>query len=117
MTLRVVIAYEHGIESIVSPKKKFARNIEYILTDNIENRKDRVHFWESIAFHELVQRPLTTKNERPKQSDYDIGAKVLSQIIEVVKPRICIFLGTTWSKYESLKSKLYLTRKALSKTQ
>ena len=58
-----VVAYEHGIEN-PKPKRIFARNIERTLATNFEHNADRVEFWESILFHELVQRPLENKKVR-----------------------------------------------------
>lgn len=100
-----VVAYEHGIENS-SSKRKLARNIEKIQHNTIASVEDRIDFWESILFHELVQRPLPNKKTRPTKADYQIGAKVLTSVIELTKPEKCIFLGTTWAKFSSLKKSL-----------
>lgn len=100
-----VVAYEHGIEN-PSSKRKLARNIEKITANTVETKEGRIDFWESIIFHELVQRPLENKKTRPTKKDYQNGAMVLTSIISLTKPNKCIFLGTTWSKFASLKKSL-----------
>lgn len=102
-----VVAYEHGILKPHS-ERIFARNIERALANDFENENHRINFWESIIFHELVQRPLANKKIRPTKSDYLIGAKVLTSIIKITKPDKCIFLGTSWAKFASLKDCLKL---------
>mgnify|MGYP006429533511 CR=1 FL=1 len=100
-----IVAYEHGIK-YASKERKFARNIEKVMSVNTQKEKDRINFWESIIFHELVQRPLEHKKSRPTNKDYKLGACVLASIITVIKPDKCIFLGTTWSKFASLRESL-----------
>jgi hypothetical protein len=100
-----VVAYEHGIEN-PDPKRVFARNIERTLATDLRKEDKRIEFWESILFHELVQRPLDNIKARPSKADYNIGANVLTSIIQITKPRKCIFLGTTWSKFAGLKNNL-----------
>ncbi len=102
-----VLAYEHGIENPNS-KRIFARNIEKTLANDFKSSNERIDFWESLLFHELVQRPLANKKVRPTKSDYNNGAKVLTSIIKIAKPNKCIFLGTTWAKFASLKNSLKL---------
>lgn len=100
-----VVAFEHGIEN-PKPKRIFARNIERTLGTIFENTDGRIEFWESILFYELVQRPLENNKVRPTKTDYNIGAKVLTSIIQMTKPNKCVFLGTTWSKFAGLKENL-----------
>ncbi|TLP70133.1 hypothetical protein [Maribacter sp. ACAM166] len=100
-----VVAYEHGIEN-PHHKRKFARNIEKTLAPKFETESDRIGFWESIMFHELVQRPMDNIRSRPNKTDYQNGAKVLRSIIQMVKPEKCVFLGTTWSKFVGLRNNL-----------
>jgi hypothetical protein len=100
-----VVAYEHGIENPNS-KRIFARNIEKTLNNPINNQSERDLFWENLCFHELVQRPLENSKDRPNKSDYNIGADVLTEIIKILKPSKCIFLGTTWQKFNSLKKSI-----------
>ena len=101
------VAFEHGIEN-PSPQRVFARNIERTLADDFDNNNDRIDFWEGIVFHEFVQRPLANKRVRPTKSDYYKGAAVLTSIIDIIKPNKCVFLGTTWRKFSSLRNSLKL---------
>jgi len=100
-----IVVFEHGIEN-PSLKRKFARNIEKTLSNKFESETERIEFWKNICFHELVQRPLKNRKERPTEIDYLNGGKVLTSIIEILQPKKCIFLGTTWSKFINLKKSL-----------
>ena len=94
-----IVIYEQGI---LNPFKsrKFVRNIEKIF--NKEN--SNIEFWESVSFHEFVQRPMESLNHRPNKIDYINGAKILSNLLNILKPRKCIFLGTSWSKFINIKN-------------
>lgn len=97
-----VIAFEHGTERI-SPKQKFAENIEKAVSGKIfKNKEDNLEFWQNIAFHEFVQRPLKNIKIRPTIEDYKLGSKLLLDIIEHLKINKCIFLGTAWYKFSSI---------------
>jgi hypothetical protein len=100
-----VVIFEHGVDTS-SGKRRFARNIEKILGNEIKDSTSRKLFWSEIFFHELVQRPLKNRKDRPTDDDYKIGAEVLVEIIKFIKLKKCIFLGTTWSKFASLKLNL-----------
>lgn len=100
-----VVVYEHGIDNPNS-NNKFARNIEKTFGINVHDGKERLNFWKKISFHELVQRPMENVNNRPSIEDYKIGAEVLISIIKIIRPNKCVFLGTTWEKYKSLKNNL-----------
>ena len=100
-----IVAYEHGIE-YPSSKRKLARNIEKLFDIDYKNNDERIDFWRSIVFHELVQRPLKNIIERPNNKDYELGALVLTRIIEILKPKKCIFFGTTWSKFANFRKSL-----------
>lgn len=101
-----VVAFDHGIFN-TAPKRYFARNIEKLIKGKkISEKVEHIEFWESITFHELVQRPMETINERPKKSDYRLGAKLLNKIIEKLEVETCIFLGTDWNKFAAVESEL-----------
>lgn len=96
---------EHGIEHAYS-KQILARNIERTFGVDFKNEQERIDFWEGIAFHELVQRPLQNNKDRPKKDDYKTGANVLEQVIAFLKPNQCLFFGTDWQKFSSFKEAL-----------
>lgn len=77
----------------------------------IYNKRDisdteKEKFWSSIAFHEFVQRPMKNIEERPNITDFQMGAKVLIQIIDLLNIDICIFLGTDINKFNAVKEKI-----------
>lgn len=101
-----IVAFDHGIHN-TAPQKYFARNIEKLIRGKkITEKSDHIEFWENIAFHELVQRPMESIHERPKKSDYEVGAKLLNKIIEKLEIETCIFLGTDWKKFAAIENEL-----------
>lgn len=101
-----IVAFEHGIELPI-PQRKFARNIEgLLLGTKINQPSEHSDFWENICFHELVQRPMDNRKERPSGNDYKIGANILMQIIDKLRIEKCIFLGTEWRKFAELEKEI-----------
>jgi hypothetical protein len=101
-----VVAYDHGIDNII-PQRYFARNIEKLIKGRkLSDKNEHINFWENIAFHELVQRPMKTIDERPTKADYELGAKLLNKIIEKLEIETCIFLGTDWNKFASVEKEM-----------
>ena len=78
------------------------RNIEKIFS----KEKSNIEFWESVAFHEFVQRPMESLNHRPNNTDYLNGSEILSNLLKILKPKKCIFLGTSWYKFINIKNTL-----------
>lgn len=100
-----VVVYEHGIENPIS-KRKFARNIEKTISNELNSEIEHIEFWENVLFHEYVQRPMKNIKERPTNEDYSNGAKILTELFRILQPNKCIFLGTTWSKFENIKKSI-----------
>lgn len=57
--------------------------------DNINVEK----FWENVAFYNFIQRPMHGIEDRPTNQDFDLGWDVFSEIIKVLQPTDCIFIG------------------------
>ena len=56
---------------------------------------DSLKFWNLVSFYNFIQRPMNTNKERPNYDDYYYGWKNFFEIIEILKPKTCIFIGTT----------------------
>lgn len=71
----------------------FFKNTHYALTgsDNV----DREAFWRNVAFYNFIQRPMNTTGDRPSAIDYKSGWKVFFEMLKVIKPTHCIFLGSS----------------------
>ena len=55
--------------------------------------KDREKMWQQLAFYNFVQRPMKNNKKRPKSEDWDTGWKVFGELIKILKPTKCIFIG------------------------
>lgn len=64
-------------------------------TDNINKEA----FWSNVAFYNFIQRPMQTIEDRPSKTDYSSGWDVFYEVLKVVKPTHCIFLGSGSAKY------------------
>lgn len=61
-------------------------------TDN-PNKIDHAKFWSSVAFYNFIQKPMKTNKGRPTYVDYRRDWQVFFALVEVVKPRTCLFIG------------------------
>ena len=46
-----------------------------------------------LAFYNFVQRPMESNKERPTSEDMEKGWKVFAELIKILKPTHCIFIG------------------------
>ena len=58
------------------------------------NEIDQEKFWRSVAFHNLLQRPLATSGEKLSAADYISGWNILAKLIEDLRPAACIILSS-----------------------
>ena len=67
---------------------------------------DSIKLWNSLAFYNFIQRPMVTNQERPTKEDFMKGWDTFADVIKVLQPRTCIFLGvkasdTLWEAYKT----------------
>jgi len=55
---------------------------------------DSKKFWHLVAFYNFVQRPMMTNRGRPSYNDYYDGWSVFFHVINILSPKICLFIGT-----------------------
>lgn len=61
---------------------------------------DRSRFWRHAGYYNFVQRAMNgPEHERPEVEDFKSGWSVCFQIIQILQPSICVFIGVTASKY------------------
>ena len=72
-------------------------NTQYALigTDKV----DRKALWESVAFYNFIQRPMDTPKGIPSRNDFKDGWKVFFELLKILKPSHCIFLGSSGAEY------------------
>lgn len=60
---------------------------------------DRSRFWGDSAYYNLVQRPMDYfqegQPERPTWDDYVMGWKVFAEVVRIIQPSHCLFIGVT----------------------
>lgn len=62
---------------------------------------DKAKLWKNIAFYNFVQRIMdyssfdSKKTEQPTITDFDEGWKVFVDIVKILKPTDCIFIGVS----------------------
>ena len=60
---------------------------------------DKEKLWKNIAFYNFVQRVMDyssfdgKKTEQPTTADFDAGWKVFAEVVKILKPTDCIFIG------------------------
>ncbi len=57
-----------------------------------------IDFWNQVAFMNLVQKPIQ-KDTAPTQQDFLIGWEACFEVIRVIKPAICLFIGVEASNF------------------
>lgn len=101
------IVREHGLWAKFGIDRlstsKIARGIERAVTGKRDlTPQEQERFWQSIAFHELVQEPLASRKQRPSNRQYEIGAKVFQRVADILKPDACIIVGTESRKVSAI---------------
>lgn len=63
------------------------------------NNFDGRNVWNKIAFYNFIQRPMKTVSERPKGEDFAGGWRVFVDVVKVVNPTVCVFIGNTAANF------------------
>ena len=70
------------------------RNLERALFDKSRPSDEEIkRLWDHLSYNVIVQRSLPNLSSRPSFSDYVNGWKVFVDVIKVLKPNLCIFMG------------------------
>ncbi|MDP4281258.1 MAG: hypothetical protein Q8867_03830 [Bacteroidota bacterium] len=75
--------------------KFFRKTEQTVLFQDKTTFKERDTFWTSIAFFNLVQRPLLSRNssDRPKDQDFNLGWSVALEVAKILRPNLIVKLG------------------------
>ncbi|MDI9312380.1 MAG: hypothetical protein QM535_19375 [Limnohabitans sp.] len=73
----------------------YSNVVKVLLSIDSPTQADNDFVWESTSFWNLVPRLMRSREERPKDEDFDNGWKLFFEIIEILepKPTTCIVLG------------------------
>lgn len=74
------------------------QNIMETLCDRSIN-PDNDNVFSKIAYHNLIQEPLWSRQESPSEQQASIGWQILMSVINILKPTDCIMLGVRNDKY------------------
>lgn len=113
-----------GNETFDARRRKFEKQKEYtremiwqgVFSGDVESRTYdmvpivvvgganycRNEFWSSVAYYNLIQRMLNydaEPPERPTKDDFVQGWTIFSDVVKVLLPNCCVFLGSTAHHY------------------
>jgi len=71
----------------------FYSNIAHTFTRAAAGLSSIADFWQRVAFHEFVQRPMTNASERPSSSDWERGQKPFLEVAQKLSPDCVFILG------------------------
>lgn len=74
-------------------KNKTLANIERLLVGKTLDTKSKEALWQNLSYYNLIQRPMITNNGRPSFEDFILGWKVFIEVIKVLSPTHCLFIG------------------------
>jgi len=66
------------------------------IKNNVEMRE---RFWQLSAFYNFVQMPMLTSTDRPTPNDFRSGWHTFFELVELLNPQICLFIGTSSANY------------------
>lgn len=70
---------------------KFHTNLQKTFLD--ESDIDVEGFWNKIASYNFIQEPMKGTHEVPSLADYETAWKCLADVVQIIKPDVCIFVG------------------------
>jgi hypothetical protein len=88
-----LIVDELGIQKIIYNGSKMFPNLHRVIFNNTSFDSDK--FWNLISFYNFIQRPMATIKSRPSVTDFSNGWPVFFNVIDILKPKVCLFIGTT----------------------
>ena len=81
----------------------YVRNIERaIFQAKKPSKEDKLNFWTSVAYHNLVLRHMPTLKDRPTYNDYKRGWEKYLLLIDVLNLKESVVYGLESKKYNSL---------------
>jgi hypothetical protein len=87
-----VVINELAIERFYWNTKIF-QNLHKTLFSN--DNFDTKLFWNLVSYYNFIQRPMETNKGRPSNSEFTKNWKTFFEIVKILKPEICLFIGNT----------------------
>lgn len=100
-----IVLYDQALdfEGKFKHKPMFRNFMKAFIGLPIVDMNSKIEFWRNVVFHEFVQVPMSTKDNRPTKNDYIVGANYLSELVELLVPNTIVYFGTDWKKYISVR--------------
>ena len=89
------IIYESRILKDYSPKTLDNINRALVGSNNFDGKL----LWNNIAFYNFIQRPMKTVDERPAWEDFLNGWRTFADVVKILKPTACIFIGNSAANF------------------
>ena len=83
------------------PEPKTLTNIPKFLFRT--TKIDRLRLWSDSAYYNFIQRPMDYNREggreRPTGDDYMTGWRVFAEVVRIIRPSHCLFIGVTAANF------------------
>lgn len=88
----------HTISAPNNPTKVIRNTERALFYDNPTNEQ-KIGFWQSVSYYNIVQRAMESINERPNDLDYSIGWDTFFKVINILQPDYVLFCGVEASNH------------------
>lgn len=93
-TRKFVINQGLNSDNLNFKKRRLFQQIEKTLLEKETSSLDeRQKIWNRVSFFNLVQRLLPSLNDRPTDNDYDLSWRNFLQVVDILRPNVCIKFG------------------------
>ncbi len=92
-------------DNAINPTSKspFVRNIERaVFQVQRPTNENKLNFWNSVVYHNLILRYMPTRKSRPTYDDYQKGWETYLSLIDTLNVKECLVYGLEVKKYKSL---------------
>jgi len=88
----IQVIEEMAIDRCYYQTKLFQNLHKALFRNDIFNSGD---FWKLVSFYNFIQKPMVTNEERPSYEDFYNSWSTCFEVISILQPTTCLFLGTT----------------------
>ena len=93
---------DHAIN--LKKNSRFVRNIERaVYKKKSPSSDEKIQFWNSVAYHNLVGRIMKTSKHRPSYNDYLYGWSVFEGVCNILSPEQIIVYGLERKKIQAFR--------------
>ena len=92
-----------GIDAVDDDRYYFKRIARVLCLDPAADGEACANMWEEVAFCNLVQRMMDTREERPRERDFNEGVTALRHTLRTLQPDVVLVTGAAvWGHVEPL---------------